>query len=76
MATKKKDPEPTYDLDWEHVREDALWSMYQKLYRAKVPGGWFVERYHEGNGSSKPASMFFCPDPKHEWKLLPKPKKG
>ena len=31
------------------------------LYRAKVPGGWFVKIYFDG------VAAFFYPDAEHKW---------
>ena len=31
------------------------------MYRARVPGGWFVKIYYEG------VAAFFYPDPEHKW---------
>lgn len=34
------------------------------LFRAKVPGGWFVS---SGFPGGEECSTFFYPDPEHEW---------
>ena len=48
-------------LEFEKIKTKGL---TKKVYRTKVPGGWFVsiEEAHNGAGGS-----FFYPDPNHEW---------
>ncbi len=53
-------------LKWEVIRTEkpALGGRYEvdvSLYRAKVPGGWFVKMHVNG------VSAFFYPDPEHQW---------
>jgi hypothetical protein len=46
-------------LKWEEVLSDS----WMKVYRAKVPGGWFVFTYWGSNY----AGQAFYPDPNHQW---------
>ena len=46
-------------VKWEELKS----TPNDKLKRAKVPGGWFVEKSYAGR-----LTMIFYPDPNHEWK--------
>jgi hypothetical protein len=45
-------------MKWDVVNTD-----YGHMIRAKVPGGWFVASWCNGDDWA----MFFYPDPLHEW---------
>jgi hypothetical protein len=48
-------------IQWEELRSSGgLLSMY----RARVPGGWFV---YACNGYSHHGGLAFYPDPTHSW---------
>lgn len=48
-------------IEWEELRSSGgLLSMY----RAKVPGGWFV---YACNGYHHHGGLTFYPDPTHSW---------
>lgn len=74
MATEQKKDQS--DLEWEIVSEPLMQSFHKSLFRARVPGGWFVERRCSVNGISTPVSMFFYSDPNGAWKLNPKKDKA
>jgi hypothetical protein len=61
-------------LTWEVViskhpeRHSAGTNQHERFWRAKVPGGWFVQ-CSSGPGEKPPYPYFFYPDPNHEWQV-------
>ena len=53
-------------LMWEHIKCELMTKSFlsvgvSQMFRAKVPGGWFIQIRDTSN------SGFFYPDPEHLW---------
>ena len=49
-------------IEWQHLKNHPYLC---EVYRAKVPGGWFVLLHTTGTVSSN--TVTFYPDPDHTW---------
>ena len=57
-------------LIWEEVKCEAMTKSFfsvgmMPLFRAKVPGGWFIQV-----SKNLEVSAYFYPDPEHLWTVL------